>query len=219
LTKPLFTAGGGFDRGVLDGVFDRVFGDDAVAGMVGDVVVEELSGAVVDFLRVFVGDFGGDFEELLSGGGIEVVAGDFDALADVGGGDTLGEFVGGLVGIFGDFVMPLFVVGDGLWGVDRNPDIGLKLKSHHHVGDGKRGVCFVGAARLAADAGAGDEVGVADGGFAGMEWRHAGGRRGGVEGVRHVAGWELGDLDGVFLEWRWGGDVGRAVAGAEGHSD
>ncbi len=215
----LFRGGGGLDGSVFDGVFDGVFGDDAVTGVVGDVVVEELSGVVVDLLGVFVRDFGGNFEEFLARGDVQVVAGDFDAPADVACGDALGEFVRGLIGVLGDFVMPLFVVDDGFRGVDRNPNSGLKLQGHQHVGDRERRVLGVGAARLASNAGARNEVGIADGGFTGMEGRHVGRRSGGIESVRCVGWRKLGDLDGVFLWRSRGGRVWGTVAGTEGRTD
>lgn len=179
-------------------MIDGVFGDDAVPGVVGDLVVEKLRRAVVDLRGVCVGDFGGDFEELLVGSDVEVVAGYVDAFADVAGCDALRDLIGGLVGVFGDFAMAFFVVGDGLRGVGGDPDVRLELQRHQHLGDGEDRVRGIGASGLTADAGAGDEVGVADRGFTGMQRRHGWWWGGGIEFVILVRGGEFCDLDGIF---------------------
>jgi hypothetical protein len=217
----LVGCGGGFDGGVFQGVVYGVFGDYAVTGVVGDVVVKELGGVGVNLLGVFVGDFGGHLEQGLVELGVEIGAGDIDAFADVGCGDALGELVGGLIVVFGDLTVTFFVVGDGLSKFCGEPDVNLELKGHDDAGDGERGVRGVDSVGPADDVGAGEEIGIADCGFVGAERRHGWRRRASIEGVARVDGGRLVIWMASFATCGVDGDSGdvwqplaRAIAAA-----
>lgn len=89
-------------------------------------------------------------EELI-GFGLEIGAGDFNLFAEVGGGDALGEFIGGLVKIFGDFLVTLLVFGDLGSYVVGDPDSQVQLEIYIDVGDGDHGVGGIGLARFSGD--------------------------------------------------------------------
>ena len=65
--------------------------------------------------------------EHLAGLGIQIRAGDVDLFAHVCRGDSLGEFVGGLVVIFRDLAMAFLMFDHMLGYPGRHPDVDVEL--------------------------------------------------------------------------------------------
>ena len=92
--------------------------------------------------------------------GVEIGSSDVNSFADVGRGDALGEFVGGLVVVFGNLAMTVLVIGYDLGCPGWYPDVDLQLQVHLDLRDGYGRVCWIGSSRLAANAGSGQEIGI-----------------------------------------------------------
>jgi len=84
-------------QNVLEGRSDCILDNDVVPAVVRDGVVEQLRRPWIQFLVVFIGDISSHLLEHLAGLGAQIRAGDLDLFAHVFRGDSLGEFVGGLV--------------------------------------------------------------------------------------------------------------------------
>src|ERR1700676_2455549 len=132
-------------------MIDCIFDDHLVSAVVRDAVIKELRRSGIYFPVVISSDRGSGLLKKLIGRDLQIGAGDFNLSANVGGGDSLCEFVGGLVVILGDLTMALLMIGDVLGYVSRHPDGDLELQVHPNVRDGDRGVGGIRLASLSGD--------------------------------------------------------------------
>jgi hypothetical protein len=160
-----------FDRCVLNGVINCLLDGNPIAGVVGDGVIEQLRGPRIYLQIVFGSDVAGHLLKHLARFGIQVRTSDLDLSAHVGGSDTVGEFVGGLVIEFRDLAMPILVFDHVFGRADRKPDVDIEVQRYFDLcehDDSVRGIRF---SRLASDAGTGKEIGIAHGNFShGQRW-------------------------------------------------
>jgi len=89
------------------------------------------------------------------------VPGDLDLLAHVCRGDSLGEFVSGLVVKFRDLAMAFFMFDHMLGYPSWHPDRDVELQNHLDLRDGDGRMGGIRLSRLAADTGVGQEIGFA----------------------------------------------------------
>lgn len=183
----------GFEGDVFYGVGDGVLDDGFVAAVVGDVVVEELGWGGIQFLVVVGGDIGGDLLEDFAGLGVEIGAGDFEALPEVLRGDLGGEFIGGLVVILGNLAVALLVFDEVIGCADGHPDVDDELQRNIRLAYGDGGMGGIGLVGQAPDGGVGNKIGIADGDLAGAQLRHVGRRGGGVKGAGSEGDRQLAD--------------------------
>ena len=119
-------------------MIDCIFDDHLVSAVVRDAVIKELRRSGIYFPVVISSDRGSGLLKKLIGRDLQIGAGDFNLSANVGGGDSLCEFVGGLVVILGDLTMALLMFGDVLAYIVRHPDGDVQLQVHFDVRDGER---------------------------------------------------------------------------------